>query len=342
MNVAVIGTGAIGSLLAGLFSRAGFLVCMVARSNQIPALTRDGFSIKTPAFEYQCHLPVDHTLRHEHELVIFTTQLHDLEQAYQDNHQYLESCLMMTVQSGIQGANLLSCHFEPENIIESAVLFEVEEQGLGRVHVPRPGALMIGKPFAPNDEQAYAILDRLRPHWDVQMTTEIVNIKWLRLLSDFIYCLPAITGQTLGAVYADAGMSEVFVRLLQEALEIIRVAGIPMTTLPDLEIEEVMRFHGMPHPEAKDLIADTFLHNRRLDSRGYLYEQITQRGLCEIDFINGEVVQVAHSLRMHAPMNQLCMDLVHTVEQHKRFLSFQDVENRFTSFYHPDERATPS
>jgi len=337
MNIAVIGAGTIGSILAGMLARAGAYVTMIGRPRQISRLKAKGLLIQSSQGKHSYHIPARTSLQNEHDLVIFAIPMHDLEQAYQDNYPYLEAGLMMTVQNGVQGANLLSCHFEPDNIVESAVFFEAEKAGPARFTLRRPGAVLIGKPFCPNDEQVSQFADLLRPCLDVHITSHIMAVKWLKLLSDYIYCLPAITGLPLGRLYADLNMRRLFISLLREALQIVQTAGIPLAALPDLNVEELVQFGNLPYQSAVIIMPDIFLRNRDLDSFGYLFDQIMHRRQSEVDFINGEVMQVAHSLRMAAPLNRLFVNVAHDIEACGRCMSPQTVLNTFSRLAHFDQ-----
>ena len=49
----------------------------------------------------------------------------------------------------------------------------------------------------------------------------------------------------------------------------------------------------------------------------------------EIDFINGEVVQLAHHLKLPATLNSKIVDMVHEVERTGKFFSVEEVKKAF-------------
>ncbi len=329
MNVAVIGGGSLGSLLAGLMTRSGAEVVLICRPPQIESLRQQGLRIALPSEEYHARVNVQPRLQHAPDLAVFATHLNDLEQAYQDNHQYLETCFMLTVQSGIQGANILSCHFEPEKIIDGAVLFDNPVCPPGPLAVPPAAAMVIGKPFYPNDRRVFEVAELVRPFVNVQVTSEIRATKWLKLLYDYIYCLPALTGQTLHDVYADEPMCRVFHVLLNEAMKMVEVAGIELASYPGFDVQDLHRAARTPPQGLRKAVGEIFLRHQDPSARGFLYRQLAGRRPSEVDFINGEIVQVASSLRMTVALNQLFVQRLHQVEADACFLTGQEVVDLF-------------
>jgi 2-dehydropantoate 2-reductase len=49
----------------------------------------------------------------------------------------------------------------------------------------------------------------------------------------------------------------------------------------------------------------------------------------EIDFINGEVVQIAKHLHLPCPLNEKVVDMVHEVERSGKYFTFDQVKNAF-------------
>ncbi|MFA5260700.1 MAG: 2-dehydropantoate 2-reductase, partial [Candidatus Omnitrophota bacterium] len=113
MEIAIIGAGAIGSVIAGLLAKAGENILLVGRPEHVAVIRDKGLAIKTSIGQENVPVRVAERLDRAYDLVIFTVKSQDLEQAYQDNRAYLEHGRVLTTQNGVQGDNLLSTHFEP-------------------------------------------------------------------------------------------------------------------------------------------------------------------------------------------------------------------------------------
>ena len=95
MKIAVIGAGAIGSVVAGLLTKFGEDVLLVGRPEQVSIIQDKGLCIKKADGEETIAVRVSNRLDQPYDLVIFTVKSPDMEQAYQDNADFLENCLVM-------------------------------------------------------------------------------------------------------------------------------------------------------------------------------------------------------------------------------------------------------
>ena len=85
MKIAVIGGGAIGSVVAGFLAKEGEDVLLVARQAHVDAINENGLTIKSTGVEENIRLKALTALDKEYDLVIFTVKSQDLEFSYQDN-----------------------------------------------------------------------------------------------------------------------------------------------------------------------------------------------------------------------------------------------------------------
>ena len=330
MNIAVVGAGAVGSVIAGRLKTKGVDVSLVGRGGHLRAIAQNGLLVRYPDGVECVNLATFRHLDREYDLVIFASKVNDLEDLYQENHCYLENCLVMTVQSGVQGANVLSCHFEPEKMIDSHIGFYVTLLKPGEVSLDKSGPWILGRPYTARDTVLSDVADCLSPAFEIDLTDDITAMKWLALMTDFFYCLPAVTGKSVEDVLADSALRVVMIRLFREALGIIQTAGIPMASLPYFSADKLTALTEGPPEAAARLISSQMLHDARRHSHGHLWQSIIRKRASEIDFINGEITQVARSLRVPAPLNETLVQMVHHVEQTGGFFDEHDVVQQLT------------
>ncbi len=326
MKIAILGAGAIGSVAAAQLVKAGIDVTLIGRESQIEAIERKGLKIKKADNEETVSLPTAKNLKKNYDLVIFTVKTQDLSEAYQQNRDYFEKSLILTTQNGVQADNLLSCHFDQEVMISSIVMFGATYIEPGVVTLNFPGDWIIGKPFTPNDWRSRSVVAVLQKAFTVVVVDDIMGMKWLKLFVNFNNCIPALIGKSMQETFADLDLCRLSIRLLKEGVDIVEKSGVEMISLPQFPVQKIQGLRAMPEDQAASIIHKTLTSLSKEPLYGSILQSIMRERASEIDFINGEVVHMASHIGMKAPLNSRIVDLVHAVEQKKKFWSVEEVK----------------
>ena len=329
MKIAVIGAGAIGSLVAGYLKKAGEDVLLVGRADQVETINKKGLRIKKSDGEETVFLKAANQLDQVYDLVIFTVKTQDLEQAYQDNHLFLENCLILTTQNGVQADNLLSSHLELENMMSSIVMFGSTYIHPGEVVFNFSGDWIIGKPYTTIDRPLQDVVTVLQKAFPMIVANNIMGMKWLKLFVNFNNCIPALIGKSMQEAFADMDFCRLSVMLLKEGLAIVKVAGIQLVSLPNFPVERILGLANMPLDQAAGIINKTLTGLSKEPLYGSILQSILRDKASEIDFINGEITLIADNLHEPAPLNKKVIALVHRVEEEKRFFSPEEIKKEF-------------
>ena len=330
MKIAVIGAGAIGSVVAAGLFKSGVDVLLIGRADQVAAIKEKGLMIKRLDGSEIVHVPVAQRLDREFDLVIFTTKTQDVDEAYTQNSEFMENCLVLATQNGVQGDNILSPHFFPERVISSIVMFGATYVKPGEVTYNFQGDWIIGKRFVMNDVKVHEIADILRKSFSVEVTDNILGMKWLKLFVNFNNCIPALIGKSMQETFADMDLCRLSVSLLKEALPIVQNANIKLVSLPQFPVERVQGLAGMPLEQGAGIMNKTLTGLSKEPLYGSILQSILRGKTSEIDFINGEIVAIASGMRMDAPLNRKVVRMVHTVEETGKFFSAEDVKREFS------------
>ena len=81
----------------------------------------------------------------------------------------------------------------------------------------------------------------------------------------------------------------------------------------------------MPIEQAAGIINKTLTSLSREPLYGSILQSIMRGEPSEIDFINGEVVQLANHLKIPATLNSKVVDMVHEVERTGKFFSVEEM-----------------
>ena len=329
MKIAVIGAGAIGSVVAAGLFKAGEDVLLVGRADPVAAIKDKGLTIKRSSGSENIRVPAAERLDREFELVIFATKTQDIDAAYLENHEFLDHSLILTTQNGVQADNILSSHFDPEPMISSIVMFGATYVKPGEVTYNFPGDWIIGKRFTTNDAKLHEIAEILKKEFTVIVSNNIMGMKWLKLFVNFNNCIPALVGKSMQETFADMDFCRLSVMLLKEALPIVQSAKVKIVSLPQFPVERITGLAAMPIDQGAGIINKTLTGLSTEPLYGSILQSILRGKSSEIDFINGEVTQVAASMRMDSPLNRKVVRMVHEVEETGKFFPPEVVKKEF-------------
>jgi 2-dehydropantoate 2-reductase len=329
MKIAIIGAGAIGSVVAAYLTKSGKDVLLIGKKEQVDTVTRSGLHVKGARGEETFHIRLAEQLDGEYDLVIFTVKSQDIEDAYQANRDFLENGLILTSQNGVQADNMLSVHVDKKRLYGSIVMFGATYTQPGKVTFNFEGDWMIGKPFAPMDPTGHRIIEELSAAFKTVSSPDITGMKWCKLFVNFNNCIPALLGTSMQETFADLAMCRLSVRLLKEGLSIVKQANVAMESLPAFPVDRLFAMAAMPEEQAAGIINKTLTGLSKEPLYGSILQSIKRGRTSEIDFINGEVVQLAKYMRNTAPLNELVVDLVHKVERTGKYLSAGEVKEQF-------------
>ncbi len=329
MKIAVIGAGAIGSVVAAYLTKIGQDVMLVGRQDQVDAIGANGLKIDgirgEEVFQINCQTKLDLA----YELVIFAVKTQDIEQAYQDNCEFLEDCWILTTQNGVQADSMLSIHFDREKMISSIVMFGATYVKPGEITLNFEGDWIVGKPYFANCPTVHQISEVFEKAFNIVVSDNIMGMKYLKLFVNFNNCIPALIGKSMQETFVDMDLCRLSVMLLKEGVGIVNKSKIALESLPKFPADRIFGLAAMSVDQGAGIMNKTLTTLSEEPLYGSILQSIMRKKVSEIDFINGEVVQLAHHLQMKAPLNLKVVDMVHQIENNGKFFSIDEVKEAF-------------
>ncbi len=330
MKIAIIGAGAIGSVIAAYLSKTGQNVVVIGRPDQAEAIQKNGLQIKGVRGNENFKVRTLTQLQEPCDLAIFSVKTQDIEKAFAENESFLETPYVLTTQNGVQADNILSSHFDREKIISSIVMFGATYIRPGEVTFNFEGDWILGKPFLPNDPFVQELARVLGQAFKIHVTDDMTGMKWLKLFINFNNCIPALVGRSMQETFTDLDLCRLSIMLLKEGLGITQKAGIQLVSLPQFPSERILGLSAMPVEQGSMIIQKTLTGLSKEPLYGSILQSILRKKMSEIDFINGEVTSLASNMGTQAPLNRKVVDLVHKVEREGKFLSVDEVKREFS------------
>lgn len=328
MKIAVVGAGAIGSLVAGYLSKEGIDVTLVGKRQDISAIKENGLIIEGVRGEMVISIYVTDELEQDVDFIILAVKTQDIISALNE-HSFIKDTPILTVQNGVRAEEILLKFVAKERIIGSIVMFGATYLKPGRILHNFEGDWIIGKVFSQNDEEVETIAHVLSKPFPVYTTEKLREMKWLKLFLNLNNCLPALIGKSMQETFSDLEVCKLSICLLQEALTVIDKAGIKLKSLPDFPVERLRALTNMPLEEASEIFSKIMTNLSKAPLYGSILQSIKRGRPSEIDYINGEIVSLGEKIGIPIPLNKKVVEMVHEVERKGEFFRPKDILNKF-------------
>jgi 2-dehydropantoate 2-reductase len=325
MRLAVVGAGAVGSVVGGLLARAGEDVTLIGRRSHVDAVNRDGLRIDGALGEVHVRVKAAERLDFKPDLALLAMKTQGVAPAARELHPYVVGVPVLTMQNGVRSDELVAEVLGRENLLSSVVLLGATFLEAGRVTYSPKGVLVLGVPFGPIDERTRAIAAVLDKAVPTQLSANIAGTHWTKLIVNENNALPAVTGLSIQEVNRHPALRRLSVLMMREAVETIAAAGIKLASLPRLSAAALTTVLRMPLPIPTRLLRLSSLSLGGSPALGSTLQSVRRGERTEIDYLNGEVIALGKRTGRPTPYNATVVDLVHQVEATGRFLTAEAV-----------------
>jgi len=325
MKIAVIGAGAIGGLVAGYLKLKGYDVSLLGHSDSVGAIKENGLEIKGIRGNFNIKIDAAEKLDFNPGLIILATKTQDIDIALRDNLKFIQNSWILTAQNGIQADGLVSSYAAKERIISSIVMLGSTYLEPGKIVHNFEGAWIIGKIFGKNDTRVEKIGAILNSAFPAIISDDIKGMKRLKIFVNANNCIPAILGISMQEAFSDINISRISIAVWKEGLDIVTKAGIKLESLPDFPLERFIQLTSSPSLEAAKIFSGIMGNLSKEPLYGSILQSIKRGRPSEIDYINGEFVNLAKKNNLFAPLNEKLVEMVHQVEETKIFFSKEEL-----------------
>ncbi|MFK7991372.1 MAG: 2-dehydropantoate 2-reductase [Sandaracinaceae bacterium] len=222
------------------------------------------------------------------------------------NEVLSKDCAVVSLQNGVRNADVLGEALGRARVQAGIVSFNVVSKGDGRFHQGTSGPLMIerGPEFVTRALEATGL--------DVEVRDDLAPDQWAKLLVNLNNAVSALSGAQTRSLILEPVYRRIIALVVEEGLAVLRAAqvrpaslrGVPMGILPTLFrlptpiVRLVMRKPMRADPEA----------------RSSMWEDLERRRPTEVHFLNGEIVRLAASCGVPAPVNTKIVQLIREAE----------------------------
>lgn len=327
MKITVIGAGAIGSLVAGYLKLKNEDVSLVGHRDSVKAIQEKGLQISGVRGNFNLKIDIAEKLNYKPNLVILATKTQDIDTAIKDNLEFLLDATILTTQNGVRADELVAQYIPKENIISSIVMFGATYLEPVKIVHNFEGSWIMGRVFGANDQgiiEVSKVLDKIFP---TIVTEDLKGMKYLKIFVNANNCIPAILGVSMQEAFNDTEVSQISIAIWKEGLDIISRSGINLVSLPDFPIERLTKLTSLPSPEAAKIFSGIMTNLSKAPLYGSILQSIKRKRASEIDYINGEFLNLAKENNLSCPLNEKLVEMVHEVERTHKFFSKAELIN---------------
>jgi len=325
MRIVVIGSGAIGGLVAGYLKLKGEDVSLVAKPQAAGVINSSGLKITGVRGEYKVLVPAQEKLNLSPDLAIVATKTQDIEKALKDNLKYIRGSIILTTQNGVAADEITARSILEENIVSGIVMFGSTCLEAGEIIHNFEGSWIIGSLFSKCGVDLNQLSGVLGKAFPVSVSQDLRGMKYLKIFVNANNCISAILGLSMQEAFSNLEVSRISINIWREGLSVISKAGIKLISLPDFPIERLTKLTGIPSMEAAKIYSGIMSQLSKEPLYGSILQSIKRGKVSEIDYINGEFVKIAKSCAMNAPLNEKLVEMVHEVEKTGKFFSKEEL-----------------
>jgi 2-dehydropantoate 2-reductase len=328
MRIAIIGAGAIGSVIGGLLSKAGEDITLIGRKSHVDTVKRNGLVLEGESGRSVIKIKAAEHLGFKPDLALLTVKAQDVESSVRKVQPFLTGTLVVTMQNGIRSDDQAAGLLGKENIISGVVTFNSQflEPGKASYSIPfSKTALLIGEPFGNKVNRLQTLSELLSKAVGTDISEDIRAAHWTKLIWNLQTAVPAVTGLSYQDSYQYPEVRELTISLLKEGLKVIKAAGIKTGDVPGFPMEPIVTMARESLPIASSLLKKIAESLGKVPVLGSTLQSIKRGTSTEVDYLNGEIVNLGKKISIPTPVNSLIVGLVHQVETTGKFLTVDEL-----------------
>lgn len=305
-NVLVVGSGAIGGLLAALLAEKGHTVEARGRGRTVARMRVEGGGYGPDRAVALGALPAGATP----DLVLVAVKTQDLEGALREHADAMGGAPVVALQNGLAQDDLVAAAVGPARAVAAVVALDAEYLGGDTVRCARKGTLLIGAPDPVGAAPAMRAREILRDAVSVDEAGNVRGARWTKLLVNLQNVVPALTGLSYQEVAKHPDLARAVVRMVREAREVSDAEGVTLAPLPWTNPMLLRALSRLPEAVALPLYAKRVEKVLgKTPAYGSTWQSMQRGQSLETEWLNGEVVRRGQARGIATPVNARATDL---------------------------------
>lgn len=322
MKYAVIGLGAVGSIIGGMIHRYGGDIVLFGKKSQINSLKKEGLEINgffgTTFKLKNLRLESDFFKLKEIDVVFICVKSQDTEKLANDIKDFInKKAVIVSLQNGVRNKKILE-KITNCKTISGIILFNSVYKRAGLVNLTYKGGVVLEC----TEKKDLEISNLLKnAGFKIKNVEEINGYLYSKLVVNLQIAVTALTNQTITESIKDDNTRKILIETMSEGIEVIRKSGIHLKTLPD--IDPIKMVKRMKNLNKILLCLGTYFMGIKKSARNSMWQSLNRKKQTEIDFINGEIVRLAKKNNLEAPINSKLVELIKSTEKNEKITYYE-------------------
>jgi 2-dehydropantoate 2-reductase len=315
-KVAILGAGTIGCFVGGCWQVAGLDVRFYGRPGFAGDIARHGLTlsdydgwqavIQAEEVDYRCG--PDGLA--EADVIALTVKSGATANAAKEIAEHgRDGAVVISLQNGISNVDVLVQELGGRfGVVRGMVPYNVAYLGDGRFHKGVAGDL-----FADDREETRTLAKAIgQSPAALKLSENMLGIAWGKLLINLNNAVNALSGRPLVEELCERDYRRVFAASQREGLRLLDKAGIEPAKVGAVGPRLLPWVIGSPDW----LFRNLFMKAWKIDAkaRSSMADDLAAGRTTEVDYINGELVQLADRLGAAAPVNRKVVELIRGAE----------------------------
>lgn len=324
MKYAVIGLGAIGGIIGGLLTKSGEKVILIGKKNQSEEISKKGLKINginNSILVKNVHVSTDFSLISESDVIIICVKSQDTENVANELKKYIKkSAFIVSLQNGVRNSKIIK-EITGNRVFSGVVLFNALYIKPGEVTLTLKGGLIIETDSLYKEELESFIKLLTKSGIESRLDANIEGYLWSKLIVNLQNAVTALTGQTIKESLINKDSRATIIATMKEGLNILQKSKTPYKTLPDIDPKVTIRRLTILNSVLLKLGSRILKLNA--NARGSMWQSLYRKRQTEIDYINGEIVNLAKKHNLESPINKKLVELVKEAEETSNTKSYE-------------------
>jgi 2-dehydropantoate 2-reductase len=334
MKILVYGIGAVGGYLAGKLQQGGHEVTAVARQVTAEAIDTNGLIVVEDGKRFRTKPQTVTTIapaflnNQVYDLIILGMKAYDLESALNPLVAFCpEPPTIITLQNGIGVEKYAVDLFGAENVISGAMTTHLNRETVSQVKVEQSGNGLALAPVQPKQNIKQWVKLFKSVGINTKEMKDYQSMKWSKALLNMMgNASSAIVNRPPTILYKSDTMYDLDVRMLQEALAVMKKLKIKVVDLPGGPASQLANGVSRPKIFFKRFLVNTVAGARGSKMPSFYADISSGKRKNEVVYHNGAVAAAGESVGIYTPVNKAYNDIL-LMLAYKR-LNWQDYDGR--------------
>ncbi|MFM6906049.1 MAG: 2-dehydropantoate 2-reductase [Acinetobacter tjernbergiae] len=327
MKICIYGAGSIGCYLGGRLAAAGYDIDFIVRPKIQQQLQTYGLTVsdyqgfKQTIAANRLQITDDPQIAAQADIILVCVKSASTEQVASELKDILKKkTIIISFQNGLSNVGILKQILTDHILLEGMVPFNVAALGNGIFHQGTDGALYVKK----HDGLTELASAFQKANLEIKLESDMQAIQWAKLLLNLNNSINALSQLPLKQQLSIREYRQCLAIAQLEALNLLKIAKIKPAQLTPIPAQFIPTILKLPNTVFK-IVSQKMLAIDPL-ARSSMADDLSSGRKTEIDWINGEVVNLAKQLKLTAPMNEKLIQLIKQAESTSELKAWSGVE----------------